>query len=285
MIQDLRTEIEGLVEFPPMPEMAREIMALGPEPSAQELARVVDKDPAMAGQIMRYALSPFFGYRGKIHSVQAAVSRVLGVERAIELVFGLAAGKTFLGPNDGPVGRLAVWTHGLATATLAHALAAEVPQALRPAPGMCYLAGLFQDIGLLLLGHLYPAHIRSLNRALEDDPDASLADVEQRMFGIDHTESGTFLLRKWNMPADLITAVRQHHNPDYHGDHLAHLAVLMFADHYARCYEQQCDVDLELCRRLAGRLDLDVAAALATSERIAAGFAHVQDLARDLIAA
>src|SRR3569623_1403617 len=59
VIHNLRADIERMTEFPVMPELAQRIMALRSEPSARELAAVVELDPGIAGQLVRYASSPF----------------------------------------------------------------------------------------------------------------------------------------------------------------------------------------------------------------------------------
>src|SRR3569833_527654 len=101
VIHNLRADIERMTEFPVMPELAQRIMALRSEPSARELAAVVELDPGIAGQLVRYASSPLFAYGGKLNSIRDAISRVLGVERAMDIALGAAAGKPFRGPAGG----------------------------------------------------------------------------------------------------------------------------------------------------------------------------------------
>ncbi len=230
MIHNLRAEIDRLNEFPAMPELAHKILQLGSEPSANDLAAIVELDPGLAGQIVRYAASPFFGYRGKIDSIRDAISRVLGVERAMDLAFGASAGKAFRGPAEGPVGRQAVWVHAVYTAALAQDLAARMPAERQVGLGMAYLTGLLHNIGLLMLGHLFPSDLLALNRAIDSTKNLPSVVVENKMLGADHTHTGVWLLRKWSMPAEVLTAVHQHHNPTYQGQHAEYVHLVMVAD-------------------------------------------------------
>ncbi|MEJ2651304.1 MAG: HDOD domain-containing protein [Gammaproteobacteria bacterium] len=91
--KEIRAEIEKLTAIPAMPELARRIVALGPSPDVGELVSIVELDPGLAGQMVRQANSPFFGYRGTVKSVADAITRVLGVEPAVHLALGGIAGK------------------------------------------------------------------------------------------------------------------------------------------------------------------------------------------------
>jgi len=84
---DLKARIERLEKLPPMPEMAVKILRLSADPNAhvKELVEVIELDPSLASQIMRYASSPFFAYQGKIDSVHTAITRVLGYNTVMNL--------------------------------------------------------------------------------------------------------------------------------------------------------------------------------------------------------
>lgn len=67
---EIRRRIEQVYELPPMPEMARRILQLrgNPDASVADLAAIIEFDPSLAAQVVRYAASPFYAYRGKINS-------------------------------------------------------------------------------------------------------------------------------------------------------------------------------------------------------------------------
>lgn len=228
--RNIRAEIEKLTTIPAMPELAQRIMALGPHPEARQLVAIVELDPGLAGQMVRQATSPFFGYRGTVKSVSDAITRVLGLEPALRLAFGVIAGKAMRSPADGPVGRKAVWLHGAYSAALMQSMAEGLPKTVRALPGMCYLGGLMHNIGLLLLGHLFPSDLHSLNKAIHENPTIPLIDLEQRLFMTDHTEIGTWLMRKWEMPEEVITAVQQHHDESYRGENAIYANLALLAD-------------------------------------------------------
>jgi HD-like signal output (HDOD) protein len=228
--RNIRSEIEKLTSIPVMPELAQRIMALGPHPEVRKLVAIVELDPGLAGQMVRQATSPFFGYRGRVNSVSDAITRVLGVEPALRLAFGVIAGKAMRSPADGPVGRKAVWLQAAYSAALMQSMAENLPKSNRALPGMCYLGGLMHNIGLLLLGHLFPSDLHALNKAVIENPSTPLINLEQRLFMADHTEVGAWLMQKWDMPEEVIIAVQRHHDETYRGENAIYANLALLAD-------------------------------------------------------
>ena len=231
---NMREKLEKLTSFPVMPELAQKIVALGSHPDINDLVAIVEIDPGLASQIVRQATSPFFGYRGKISSVRDAITRVLGVDRTLHLAFGVAASKALRSPADGPMGRKAMWIHAAYSAALMQSLAASLPKETQTSPGMCYLGGLMHNIGLLLLGHLFPAELHALNKAILANPHTPVIDLEQRLYLSDHAEMGMWLMKKWNMPPEVIMAVHKHHDMDYRGPYALFANLAFLADRLLR---------------------------------------------------
>jgi len=237
--QDVKRRIQEVYELPAIPDMASRILHLASDPdvNVKSVVEVVELDPSLAAQIVRYARSPFFGYRGKIDSVQDAIARVLGFDMAMNIALGIASGKSFTIPADGPLGLKEFWRHSVYTAALTQALGNAMPRKLRPRPGMAYLSGLLHNIGFLLLGHLFKPEFLWLNKLVAANPDTPIADLEaqilgmghaRQMLGMGHAQIGTWLMQAWNMPEEVIAAVGEHHREDYDGDHavFAHLVLI-----------------------------------------------------------
>ncbi|RMG31490.1 MAG: HDOD domain-containing protein [Gammaproteobacteria bacterium] len=238
---DLRRRIEQVYELPPMPEMARRIIALRDDPDATvaDLAAIVELDPSLAAQVVRHATSPYYGYRGKIRSIQDAITRVLGFDLVLNMALGLAAVKAFRNPVEGPLGLHAFWRHAVYSACLAQALAREVPEARRPEPGLAYLAGLLHNFGFLLLGHLFPPEFKLLNRLVAANPDKPVSALEKCVLGMGqaqdvlemgHAALGAWLMQHWGMPEEIVVSLREHHDPDYAGPHAVYAQLVLLTD-------------------------------------------------------
>jgi HD-like signal output (HDOD) protein len=239
---DIRRRIEQVYELPPMPEMARRVLALRNDPNASiaELAGIVELDPSLAAQVVRYAGSPFYAYRGKINSIQDAITRVLGFDMVMNMALGLATGKSFQNPCDGPLGLHAFWRHAIYSATLVQALAKRMPPSSRPQPGMVYLAGLLHNFGFLLLGHLFPPEFKLLNKLVASHPESPVTALEKCVLGMGqaqnflemgHAQIGSWLMQSWHMPDEIVVTLQEHHNPAYAGEHAVFPHLIMVADH------------------------------------------------------
>lgn len=216
---DIKARIEGLDKLPSMPGIAQQVIRLRANPNGgvDELAKIVESDPSLAAQIVRYARSPLYGYRGKVDSVHSAIARVLGYEMVLNLALGIAAAKPFKVPRKGPLGLDAFWQHALYSAALSQGLSTLLPAGLRPAAGMVYLAGLLHNLGHVLLGHLFKQEFLILNKFVAQAPERPLVETELEVLGIDHGQLGAWLMKSWELPEEIIIAVQEHHNENYRG--------------------------------------------------------------------
>lgn len=217
----LRALIKDVNRLPPVPRIAQQIIRLASNPaaSAKDLAKLVEVDPPLAAQVMRYARSPLFGYQGEVDSIQVAISRVLGFDMVMSLALGLATAKSMRIQRAGPFGLDNYWRHAVYSAALTQGLAAEVPPMRRPKPGVAYLAGLLHNFGHLLIGHLARKEFAKLNELAITHPHVSATELEQGLFDVDHCEIGAWLLQDWGLNEEVVVAAREHHNPLYAGPH------------------------------------------------------------------
>ena len=228
----LRHRSEAINELPAMPEMARRLLILRSNPYADvdDLARVVEMDPSLSAQIIRYARSPFFSYRGEVISVQSAISRVLGYEPVMSIALGIASAAPFRVPQEGPLGLRRFWRDAIYCASLCQALINVMPFDHRPRPGLAYLGGLLHNFGTVVLGHLFPESFDRLNRALEEQPERGLDEIERELLDVGHHEVGEWLMQAWRMPGEVINAVAHHHDPHYDGVHAVYPNLVLTAN-------------------------------------------------------
>lgn len=229
---NLRERIRSLGKLPAMPEMGQRILQLraAHEPDIKKLADIVERDPSLAAQVMRYARSPFFGYRGAVDSVRVAMSRVLGYDMVMNLALGLATARPFRIPKTGPLGLDAFWRHAVYSAALTQALSGVVAPGIRPPSGMAYLAGLSHNFGHLLIGHLFRDEFIAVNKMVEEHPERPVTAIEMETLGVDHAEVGSMLMEYWKLPDEIVVAIREHHNENYHGPHAVYPQLVLIAD-------------------------------------------------------
>lgn len=236
-LEEVADKLQKLYRLPPMPALALRILRLtaNSEATARELAELIEFDPSLTAQIMRYARSALFNYPGQINSVQEAVTRVLGFDRVAHIALGIASVRAFEVPRRGMLGMDHFWRHSLYCAFLCQKLAPRCGAD----KGLAYLCGLLHNFGLLLIGHLFPAEFEELNELREANPDVSMHSLEQQVFGagphqemlaVGHGVIGGILHRLWQLPEPVIKSAGVHQQHGYHGEHENYVLMVQLAN-------------------------------------------------------
>ncbi len=212
----LREGIEAITELPTMPQTAQYILALrdNPHVTLQDILPIVEQAPGLAAQVVYCARSPLHGHHGAVDSLETAIDEVLGIETTLNLLLGASMGRTFQIPADGPIGLQGFWRHSVYCAALVSELVKMLPEPNSVKPGLAYLSGLLHDFGYLVLGHALPARFFVFNRILAANRNVPLNAVERYVLGVEHWHIGAWLMQAWNMPSEVIAAVRWHHSED-----------------------------------------------------------------------
>ncbi|MBJ9974376.1 HDOD domain-containing protein [Pseudomonas sp. S75] len=220
----IQQRLEQTIEIPPLADTAQKIIKLRVDPNASldDITGVVETDPALAAQVVSWAASPYYASPGKIRSVEDAIVRVLGFDLVINLALGLALGKTLSLPKDHPQQATPYWQQSIYTAAVIEGLTRAMPRTERPEAGLTYLAGLLHNFGYLLLAHVFPPHFSLICRHLEVNPHLYHSYVEQHLLGISREQIGAWLMKLWDMPDELSTALRFQHDPGYEGEYHAY---------------------------------------------------------------
>lgn len=174
--------------------------------NAEDIARVIASDPALAARVLRLANSAFYG-QSAVGSVREAVIRVGTVDVAA-LVLASEIMRLFRGIPGERFNMAQFWEHSLSTACYCQTLA---PGAMQHESVSVWLCGLLHDIGKLLLArHCGAAYAKVLEQV---DGGAFVLDAEQDVLGYTHAEVGEALLVAWRLPGDLATCAARHHDP------------------------------------------------------------------------
>jgi len=201
--------LNGVASLPPAPILVTELLALFREPNrdVDEVVQLISYEPSLTAQILRTCNSAFFAGQQPAGDIFQAVSRI-GFYQVYCLVVSIFGARTrsMEGADQG-VNVEELWRHSVAVAVSAAALAEEAGQARQVA----FTAGLLHDIGKLVLAsaerQLYARLIQSAK-----DQGLGLSALERSTLATDHAELGGELMRRWNLPPDVVAAVRHHHD-------------------------------------------------------------------------
>ena len=59
----------------------------------------------------------------------------------------------------------------------------------------------------------------------------------QSLLEMGHSQIGAWLMQAWEMPAEIIVTLREHHNPAYRGEHEVYPHLVLVADHLLKRHE------------------------------------------------
>jgi len=176
------------------------------EPDLNLLARIIGADVALAGGLISIANSPYFGFHGRVRSVNEALM-VLGLDVACRAIAGLILRKLF--PVTLPLERF--WDASASIARLSGWLAQHEDINIGVAANDAYTFGLFRDCGIAVLLHRFPYYHEVLLQANEEKT-LSFLQVEEVQCPTNHTVIGSLLAQSWWLPEEMSTAIRVHHN-------------------------------------------------------------------------
>lgn len=197
--------------------------------TAQHIAAVVAKDPALAARLLRIVNSSYFGLSQSISNIQQAVT-LLGTRTIRGLALAGHFGSHYKSDSRSTLFSLeALQSRSLMVARLAQSLArvAGGDALLRD---QAFLSGLLLDVGMVMLAsEQADAYVKIFGYTAKHN--RSLSDVELKAFGVTHADLGACLLTKWNLPPRVIEAVQHHHTPAaYTQTGLTPLAIAHVAD-------------------------------------------------------
>jgi len=197
--------------------------------TAQHIAGVVAKDPALTARLLRIVNSSYFGLQNPVSNIQQAVT-LIGTRTLRGLAIAGHFGRHYKQASGWNIFSLeALQARSLMVARLAQTLA-KVATKDPLVRDQAFLAGLLLDIGMVMLAtEQAAAYTKVFGYAAKHQ--APLDQVEMKAFGVTHAQLGAHLLTQWNLPPMVVDAVLFHHNPQaYFQGGLTPLALAHVAD-------------------------------------------------------
>ncbi len=208
----------------PLPTVVMDVVRVVEEPdsSAADLEQLISSDLIIAARVFKLANSCFYTRREPTKTIGDAVRR-LGFKTIKNLVMAAGAGKSLAKPMAHyAYSEFGLWQHslGLALATRSLGRNLGLPSHIQDE---LFLAGLMHDIGKLILDPiLSQVAIGSCRLTTEMEIDA---------VGLDHTEVGCRIAKKWNLPDYAVAVIEHHHRLDALADFAQHIAAIHVGDH------------------------------------------------------
>ena len=208
--KDLLQSVEKMPAFPQSVHRVIELTSdINSDPRA--LVEVIEHDPILIMKILKMVNSPYFGLAEKITSVNHAVVYI-GINTVKNLALSTATLGVLPRTNNAGFNMDAFLLHSLSTAIIARILAKKLKIQEKGAFDF-FLSGLLHDFGKVVFAHFMPDDFKQVLQIVKEEG-LPLYEAEQKIFTTDHAQIGSLLGEKWNLPAHLITCIRDHHCHD-----------------------------------------------------------------------
>jgi len=194
-------------QLPALPQSAIRLLELSHNPNngPAEFAVPIETDPGLAGQVLRFVNSSYFGFSREISNVKLAITMV-GIRTIKNFALWSAVFSLMPNPRCGPFELKSLWQDSLRRAILARALGKLL--GMKDAED-CFAAALLQDMSIPLLARELPEAYVSLLKA-RNDGRVRLSDLERHVFGWNHAQAGGVMARQWNLPEAFAELIEGH---------------------------------------------------------------------------
>lgn len=202
--------------LPSLPSVALEVLTLTrrEDVSVDALARAVQNDPALTAKILKMVNSSLFGLAREVGSIRQAMV-ILGLRTVKVMALSFALVDSLRKGGEAGLDVVLYWRRSLTTAVGARLLGRiVVPRQAEEA----FVAGLLSDLGLFAAWRC-ASELYAPVFAEARGTGPRLCDVEQRVLGVTHADLSLELLKKWNLPEPICSAVGAHHGKGIEGLH------------------------------------------------------------------
>lgn len=192
-------------KLPMIPKVVQELMASFRDNNVNidDIADKVGHDQVLTARVLRLANSARFGGNRNVGALHDAVI-LLGLDNLKMLV--IASGITGASKSIPGFNMKAFWERSFEMANTTKCLA----RLAKLDPQLGYTCGLLSNIGELVL------HVAMPNEAVQIDKivsgGANRVTVERTILGMDLTQVGAELARRWSFPDAIQEAIRDQHN-------------------------------------------------------------------------
>ncbi|KAF0219355.1 MAG: metal dependent [Geobacteraceae bacterium] len=209
MNKELETAIMSAGDLPTIPVVATKVMQLieSESATAEELARVVASDPAVAARVLKISNSAFYGCQRQIQTLSSAIV-VLGFHTLKSLVVAASVKQVYK-----PFGltEKMLWEHSFGAGLAARIIASGTRAANEEES---FLAGLFHDIGKIIMNTFDKDKFQIVMQRCYNEG-ITFEEAEKSVYPFCHNEVGAYVIKKWNFPEALTNAIMQHHQLDF----------------------------------------------------------------------
>ncbi len=202
-------KLDRIQEIPTLPVVALKVNKLlqDYDTSIRVLSKTIEKDQAMVTKILRLVNSAFYGFRSKIGNIPHAVA-ILGFNTVRNAVVSISVMDAFSGKGASQnFDIMAFWKHSVAVAVTSRHLAEKTRLVTSDES---FVAGLLHDVGKVVLAQYFKELFLQVWESMHNNGQ-SFYEAEKELLPANHARIGAHLAKRWQLPDNLIEAIRYHH--------------------------------------------------------------------------
>jgi len=208
----IRQVVEQITRIPALPVLVHRLLALlnDPESKSADIAKAIERDPALTANILKYANSAYFGFADPVNSINEAIVRV-GINKIYQVASTSLIRDNIKGQAPG-YGQTSedLWKHATAVSIMTDRLCKRLQIKDN---GSIYTAALIHDFGKIALESFVRDNFDHIQQLVGDE-NLSFGEAEARILGIDHAEGGSRFASNWNFRKEIVDIICWHHNPN-----------------------------------------------------------------------
>lgn len=210
MNSQVLSAIERTDAIPSPPQIVTRLLEITRDENFKqdEVVKLLGTDPGVSSDILRLANSAMFGVVRKIATLGQAIT-MLGIRRVRTLVIGRCMVDKLSGGEKTLIDASYYWRRSLATGVLSAQFADHVAPGQRD---IAFMGGLLCDVGVVILSRALPDKYRAIAAEYAPQHGERFLENELKTLGITHAEVSAAALQKWNLPEEMVQAVRHSHD-------------------------------------------------------------------------
>jgi len=209
--------VRQLESLPTLPVVATRLLraTTSNQASVKEIVALIESDQSLTAKILSLSRKAYWGIGENVGTVEKAVL-LMGFEAVRNAVLSIQVFEAFNGKSaDKPsqergFDRTEFWKHSLAVACAAQLLVEHIG-GCRLDGDEVFVCGLLHDLGKVALDTCLPKSFERVVKIAEVNR-VSIAEVERRILGMDHSAIGRRLAENWKLPDPILHAIWLHHH-------------------------------------------------------------------------
>ncbi|HVA47624.1 MAG TPA: HDOD domain-containing protein [Pirellulales bacterium] len=201
------TKLLAGAQLPALPQSAIQLLELSNDErnGPTQFAVPIEADPGLAGQVLKFVNSAYFGFAREISSVKLAITLV-GMRTIKNFTLWSAVFSLMPNPKCGMFDLRSLWQDSLRRALFARSFARMLGMREAEEP---FAAALLQDMAVPLLARELSAEYAEL-LADRQQGKLRLSQLERERFGWTHAHAAAQMARQWNLPEEFATLIERH---------------------------------------------------------------------------